>query len=127
MIDKNLILIKYLQTLTNDYIFKSEYSTNDQDLKVVVVSVRPTEKEVLYDGKKLFDAFQVEIFGDSIRSEKDLAVTIGELIGDNVTIEYEGKNYQIMFQQISNPQSIMYEDIRRVGYTLILRTLINEI
>jgi hypothetical protein len=127
MIDKNLILIKYLQTLTNDYIFKSEYSTNDQNLKVVVVSVRPTEKEVLYDGKKLFDAFQVEIFGDSIRSEKDLAVTIGELIGDNVTIEYEGKNYQIMFQQISNPQSIMYEDIRRVGYTLILRTLINEI
>lgn len=127
MIDKNLILIKYLQTLTNDYIFKSEYSTNDQNLKVVVVSVRPTEKEVLYNGKKLFDAFQVEIFGDSIRSEKDLAVTIGELIGDNVTIEYEGKNYQIMFQQISNPQSIMYEDIRRVGYTLILRTLINEI
>lgn len=127
MIDKNLILIKYLQTLTNDYIFKSEYSTNDQNLKVVVVSVRPTEKEVLYDGKKLFDAFQIEIFGDSIRSEKDLAVTIGELIGDNVTIEYEGKNYQIMFQQISNPQSIMYEDIRRVGYTLILRTLINEI
>lgn len=127
MIDKNLILIKYLQTLTNDYTFKSEYSTNDQNLKVVVVSVRPTEKEVLYDGKKLFDAFQVEIFGDSIRSEKDLAVTIGELIGDNVTIEYEGKNYQIMFQQISNPQSIMYEDIRRVGYTLILRTLINEI
>jgi hypothetical protein len=127
MIDKNLILIKYLQTLTNDYIFKSEYSTNDQNLKVVVVSVRPTEKEVLYDGKKLFDAFQVEIFGDSIRSEKDLAVTIGELIGDNVTIDYEGKNYQIMFQQISNPQSIMYEDIRRVGYTLILRTLINEI
>lgn len=127
MIDKNLILIKYLQTLTNDYIFKSEYSTNDQNLKVVVVSVRPTEKEVLFCGKKLFDAFQVEIFGDSIRSEKDLAVTIGELIGDNVTIEYEGKNYQIMFQQISNPQSIMYEDIRRVGYTLILRTLINEI
>lgn len=127
MIDKNLILIKYLQTLTNDYIFKSEYSTNDQNLKVVVVSVRPTEKEVLYDGKKLFDAFQIEIFGDSIRSEKDLAVTIGELIGDNITIEYEGKNYQIMFQQISNPQSIMYEDIRRVGYTLILRTLINEI
>lgn len=127
MIDKNLILIKYLQTLTNDYIFKSEYSTNDQNLKVVVVSVRPTEKEVLYNGKKLFDAFQVEIFGDSIRSEKDLAVTIGELIGDNVTIDYEGKNYQIMFQQISNPQSIMYEDIRRVGYTLILRTLINEI
>jgi hypothetical protein len=127
MIDKNLILIKYLQGLTNDYIFKSEYSTNDQNLKVVVVSIRPTEKEVLYDGKKLFEAFQIEIFGDSIRSEKDLAVTIGELIGDNVTIEYEGKNYQIMFQQISNPQSIMYEDIRRVGYTLILRTLINEI
>ena len=127
MIDKNLILINYLQTLGTGYTFKSEYSTNDDDLKVVVVSQRPTEKTVLYCGKKLFEAFQIEIFGDSIRAEKDLANTIGELIGENITTTYDKKNYQIMFMQISNPQSIVYEDIRRVAYTLVLKTLINEI
>lgn len=128
MVDKNLVLIEYLKTLTNDYVFKSEYSTNDNDLKVVVVvTQRPTEKQVLYCGKKLFEAFQVEIFGDSIRVEKDMANIIGDLIGDNVTITYNNKNYQIMFMQMSNPQSVVYEDIRRVAYTMILRTLINEI
>ena len=127
MIDKNLILINYLQTLSTGYTFKSEYSTNDEDLKVVVVSQRPTEKVVLYCGKKLFEAFQIEIFGDSIRDEKELANIIGDLIGENITTEYDNKKYQIMFMQISNPQSIVYEDIRRVAYTLVLRTLINEI
>ena len=127
MIDKNLILIEYLKTLTSDYTFKAEYSTNDQNLKVVVVSQRPTEKQVLFCGKKLFEAFQIEIFGDSIRDEKALANIIGDLIGDNITITYDNKKYQIMFMQMSNPQSIVYEDIRRVGYSMILRTLINEI
>lgn len=127
MIDKNLVLIEYLKTLTNEYIFKAEYSTNDNDLKVVVVSQRPTEKQVLWCGKKIFEAFQIEIFGESIRESKELANQIGDLIGDNITITYDGKNYQIMFMQMSNPQSIMYEDIRRVGYSMILRTLINEI
>lgn len=127
MIDKNLILIEYLQSQIKDYVFKSEYSTNDKDLKVIVVSQRPTEKTVLYDGKKIFEAFQIEIFGDSIRAQKDIANTIGELIGDNVNVTYDKKTYQIMFMQLSNPQSVAYEDIRRVAYTMVLRTLINEI
>lgn len=127
MIDKNLVLINYLNQQIQGYQFKSEYSTNDNDLKVVVVSQRPTERQVLFCGKKLFEAFQVEVFGDSIRDEKDVANQIGELIGDNIITSYEGKNYQIMFMQMSNPQSVVYEDIRRVAYTMILRTLINEI
>ena len=127
MIDKNLVLINYLNQQIQGYQFKSEYSTNDKDLKVVVVSQRPTERQVLFCGKKLFEAFQVEVFGDSIRSEKEVANQIGELIGDNIVTSYEGKNYQIMFMQMSNPQSVVYEDIRRVAYTMILRTLINEI
>lgn len=140
MIDKNLILIEYLRQVEKGntlqfelqqplrgYTFKSEYSTNDQNLKVVVVSQRPTEKQVLWCGKKLFEAFQIEVFGDSIRDEKEVANSIGELIGDNVTTTYDGKNYQIMFMQMSNPQSVVYDDIRRVAYTMILRTLINEI
>lgn len=127
MIDKNLVLINYLNQQIQGYQFKSEYSTNDKDLKVVVVSQRPTERQVLFCGKKLFEAFQIEVFGDSIRSEKEVANQIGELIGDNIITSYEGKDYQIMFMQMSNPQSVVYEDIRRVAYTMILRTLINEI
>lgn len=127
MIDKNLVLINYLNQQIQGYQFKSEYSTNDNDLKVVVVSQRPTERQVLWCGKKLFEAFQIEVFGDSIRDEKEVANQIGELIGDNIVTSYEGKNYQIMFMQMSNPQSVVYEDIRRVAYTMILRTLINEI
>lgn len=127
MIDKNLVLINYLNQQIKGYQFKSEYSTNDKDLKVVVVSQRPTQRQVLFCGKKLFEAFQIEVFGDSIRSEKEVANQIGELIGDNIITSYEGKDYQIMFMQMSNPQSVVYEDIRRVAYTMILRTLINEI
>lgn len=133
MIDKNLILISYLQTLISNYLFKSEYSTNDKDKKVVVVSIRPGEKEVLFGTDKngramsLNDTFEIQIFGDSIREEKTIAEEIGSLIGSNVIHKYNNENYQIMFHQISNPQSIMYEDIRRVGYTMTLRTLINKI
>ena len=130
MIDKNLILIEYLKTLISGFVFKAEYSTNDENLKVVVVTQRPTEKQVLWCGKKLFEAFQIEIFGDSMREAKEVANRIGELIGDNVIFTYDdygNEQYQIMFMQISNPQSIMYEDIRRIGYTMVLRTLINKI
>ena len=118
MIDKNLILIEYLKTLISGFVFKAEYSTNDENLKVVVVTQRPTEKQVLWCGKKLFEAFQIEIFGDSMREAKEVANRIGELIGDNVIFTYDdygNEQYQIMFMQISNPQSIMYEDIRRIG------------
>ena len=45
---------------------------------------------MLWCGKKLFEAFQIEVFGDSIRDEKEVA-NIGELIGDNVTITYMAK------------------------------------
>lgn len=130
MIDKNLILIEYLKTIISGFVFKAEYSTNDENLKVVVVTQRPTEKQVLWCGKKLFEAFQIEIFGDSMREAKEVANRIGELIGDNVIFTYDdygNEQYQIMFMQISNPQSIMYEDIRRIGYTMVLRTLINKI
>ena len=40
MIDKNLVLINYLNQQIQGYQFKSEYSTNDENLKVVVVSQR---------------------------------------------------------------------------------------
>lgn len=127
MIDKNLILITYLQSIIKDYKFKSEYSTNDNDIKVIIVQETVGEKEVLFGNKNLFNYFQIQIFGTSIREQKATSVVLGELIGENVKVEYNGNTYQILFQQLSNPQTIVYEDIRRVGYTLTLKTIIEKI
>jgi isocitrate dehydrogenase kinase/phosphatase len=127
MIDKNLILITYLQSIIKDYKFKSEYSTNDNDIKVIIVQETVGEKEVLFGDKKLNNYFQIQIFGTSIREQKATSVVLGNLIGENVKVAYNGNTYQILFQQLSNPQSIVYEDIRRVGYTLTLKTIIEKI
>lgn len=127
MIDKNLILITYLQSIITDYKFKSEYSTNDNDVKVIIVQESVGEKDVLFGNKKINNYFQIQIFGTSIREQKETSVVLGNLIGENIKIDYNNKTYQILFQQLSNPQAIVYEDIRRVGYSMILKTIIEEI
>lgn len=132
MIDKNLILINYLKENATDlgisnFKVKSEYSLDDKDINVVVVQMADGDKEVLYGNQKLNDYFLIQIFGQSIRQEKAISIALNELIGNNVKTNYENKNYQILFMQFSNAQTIMYEDIQRVGYTLTLKTIINEI
>ena len=85
------------------------------------------QKQILYCGNKIYDYFLIQVFGESIRNEKAIAVALNELIGNSVQLEYEGQMYQIIFQQFSNAQTIMYEDIQRVGYTLTLKCVLNEI
>ena len=41
---KNLVLISYLQDLFKDYKVKAEFSTNDEDKKVIVVQEQPGQK-----------------------------------------------------------------------------------
>ena len=124
-IDKNLILIEYLRNIFPEYLIKSEISTNDEDISVIVVQMATGPREILYEGY-IYDTFNIEIFGKSIRENKQTAYIIGLLPGENDTFEYNGKNYQILFKQISNPTNIFYQDIRRVGYTLTLQTIICE-
>lgn len=123
---KNLVLLTYLQSIITDYKFKAEYSTNDNDVKVIVVQEVPGEKEVLWDDT-IYDYFQIQIFGDNIKEQKETSVELGNLIGQNIVTEYKGEKYHILFHQFTNPQAIAYEDIRRVGYTLTLQTIINKI
>lgn len=125
-VDKNLILTRYFKNLFPDYLVKSEISSNDEDLSVIVIQMATGPREILYEGY-IYDNFTIEIFGKSIRENKQTAYKIGLLPGDNITFEYNGKNYQILFKQMSNPTNIFYQDIRRVGYTLTLQTIINEI
>lgn len=125
-VDKNLILIRYLKTLFPEYMIKSEISSNDEDVSVIVVQMSTGPRDILFEDY-IYDNFTIEIFGKSIRENKQTAYQIGLLPGENITFEYNGKNYQILFKQMSNPTNIFYQDIRRVGYTLTIQTIINEI
>lgn len=136
---KNLMLIKYLNTLNDigDFKFKAEFSTNDNDIKVVVVQEQTGTKIVFYgDCPPLFNYYSIEIFGESIEEVKNISVIIGNLIGQSVRFENEyidsnGNKYnelwQIIFMQFTNPQPIEYLDIRRVGYTSTLKCIVNLI
>lgn len=131
---KNKALVKYLQSLNlnREFKFKLEYSTNDNDKKVVVVQEVSGQKQIMWTGcNPVFNYYNIEIFGKYIEECKDLMVIIGELIGQSVTFKInEGKKeelWQIIFMQFSNPQAIDYEDIRRVGYTSTLKCIVNLI
>ena len=131
---KNIVLIKYLQSLNLDsnLKFKAEYSTNDNDLKVVVVQEVMGEKVIFYeDTAPMFNYYSIQIFSDTISNAKNISVDIGNLIGKSVLYEIENKDkietWQIIFQQLSNPQAIEYQDIRRVGYTATMKCIVNMV
>lgn len=127
---KQAVLISYLKSILNDNTFKikAEYSTNDDDTKVIVVQEQSGNKVVFYgDCSPLYNYYQVVIFGSSIREEKNISILFGELIGTNEIVTYNNEKWQVMIKQLSNPQTIEYQDIRRVGYSMIFQTIINKI
>ena len=134
--NKNLVLIKYLNSLIDGYKVKAEYSTNDNDIKVIVVQETSGQKVVFYGTNPLFNYYNIDIYGDNIKDAKETSVIIGNLIGTNVYLDYEITNnnnqketqkWQIMFKQFTNPRTIAYEDIRRVSYTATLQCIVNRI
>lgn len=125
-IDKNLILISYLETITKGYLIKSEMSTNDVDKKVIVVQMATGSKDVMFDGY-LYDNYSIQIYGDSIRDQRQTAYELGLLAGENITFNYNGKKYQLLFIELSNPTQVFYDDIRRVGYQMTYKIVINKI
>ena len=125
---KNLVLISYLQDLFQDYKVKAEFSTNDEDKRVIVVQEQPGEKVVFYgDIDPLYNYYQINIYGLSIRENKDIANQIGALIGKHILYDYKGNKWQLIFIQYSNPQAIEYLDIRRIGYSATLQCVVNQI
>ena len=134
--NKNLVLIDYLRSLINGYVIRAEYSTNDEDKKVIVVQETSGQKIVFYDANPLYNYYNIDIFGLSIQDAKEVSVEIGNLIGNNIYFDWEFVNkdkkkenqkWQIMVKQFSNPRTIEYSDIRRVSYTLTLQCIINRI
>lgn len=125
---KNEVLISYLQSLFSEYLCKAEFSTNDDDKKVIVVQEQPGEKIVFFgDIDPLFNYFQITIGGLKMKDNYQVANQIGALIGKHVIYEYDKDKWQIIFKQYSNPQAIEYMDIRRVDYSATLQCIINKV
>lgn len=126
--NKNLVLITYLNTLINGYKVKAEYSTNDNDVKVIVVTETSGEKVVFFDNNNsLFNYYDIQIYGDNIQDAKETSVTIGNLIGKMVMVDYNNQKWQIIFQQFANPRTIEFMDIRRIAYTMTLKCVVNRV
>ena len=53
--NKNLVLIDYLRSIIDGYKIKAEYSTNDNDIQVIVVQETSGQKIVLWDTDPLYN------------------------------------------------------------------------
>lgn len=129
---KNLVLIDYLREIIPNYVVRAEYSTNDEDKEVIVVQETSGQKIVFYEANPLYNYYNIDIFGLSIQSAKEVSVEIGNLIGQNIYFDWERKNketekWQIIVKQFDNPRTIEYSDIRRVSYTMTLQCIVNRI
>ena len=139
---KQLILIDYLQELVNNYAtenwkVKAEYSTNDNDKRVITVQEQDGNKVVFNgDCTPLFNYYMIDIYGLSIQENKNLSLMIGSLIGKNIIRDVKNKDddgniidekWQLMFMQWVNPQPIEYLDIKRVGYNSTLKCVVNKV
>lgn len=126
--NKNLVLISYLNTLIDGYKIKAEYSTNDNDIKVIVVTETSGEKIVFFNNDNpLFNYYDIQIFGDNIQDAKNTSVIVGNLIGKSVIVTYKGQTWQLIFKQFANPRTIEFMDIRRVAYTTTLKCIVNRV
>lgn len=125
--NKNLVLISYLDSIIDDYKIKAEYSTNDNDIKVIVVQETSGQKIVFFGTTPLYNYYNVDIYGDNIKNAKDTSVIIGNLIGNDIIFDWNDQKWQIIIKQFSNPRTILYDDIRRVSYTATLQCIVNRV
>lgn len=129
---KNLVLIKFIQSLYPKFKVKAEYSTNNNDEEVIVVQEQTGQKVVFFDDiDPLFNYYEIVIYGKSIKEMKTISTELGDLIGSNNIITYQNglinEKWQIIFKQYSNPQAIEYMDIRRVGYSMVFQCIVNRV
>jgi hypothetical protein len=127
-------MIDLLRNLINDttWKIKAEYSTNDNDKKVIVVQEQTGSKVVFYgECSPIYNYYQIQVYGTSIEEEKNISLTIQQLIGTNTLIERTKGNvkstWQVLVKQFTNFQPIEYMDIRRVGYTATMLCIVSKI
>lgn len=131
---KQLVMIDFLKDYINDnnWKIKAEFSTNDNDIKVITVQEQTGDKIVFYGNcDPMYNYYMIDIYGESIQEEKEMSLTIQALIGtDNIvekTINKKKTVWQIIIKQFSNFQPIEYQDIRRIGYNATMQCIVNKI
>ena len=113
---KQIIFIEYLQDIlneyaTNDWKVKAEYSTNDNDSRVITVQEVQGQKIVFYgDCTPLFNYYMIDIYGLSIQENKNISLLIGNLIGKSVLIDvnYTDDRIGVIAFNLKNRE---YEDV----------------
>ena len=134
--NKNLVLIDFLRSITDNFVIRAEYNTFDKDKNVIVVQEESGQKVVFYDTNPLYNYYNIDIFGTNIQQSKNVSVDIGNLIGNNIYFDWEYTNkdkkkenqkWQILIKQFSNPRTLEWSDIRRVSYTMTLQCIVNRI
>lgn len=125
--NKNKVLIDYLRNITEGFVIRAEYSTNDDDKNVIVVQEESGQKVIFFDGTNLYNYYNIDIFGTNIQTSKNISVDIGNLIGKNVYFNWKNQQWQIMIKQFSNPRTLYWDDIRRVSYTMTIQCIVNRI
>lgn len=126
--NKNLVLIEYLNSIVDNYKFKAEFSTNDNDINVITVQEETGSKVVFYGNiSPLYNYYNIDIFGQNIKEQKEISVFLGNLIGKHVLFNFNNQKWQLIFMQMSNPKPIEYMDIRRVSYNLTLKCIVNRV
>lgn len=127
--NKNKVLIKFIKSVIKDYKVKAEYSTNDNDKNVIVVQQTSGNKVVFFQcDNPLFNYFNIYVYGDSIESEYQTAMQLGDLVGQHILVDFnENEKWQIIFKQYLNPRTIEYYDIRRVAYAMTFQCIVNRI
>ena len=125
--NKNLVLIDYLDSIIDGYKVKAEYSTNDNDIQVIVVQETSGQKVVFYEANPLYNYYNIDVYGDNIKNAKETSVIIGNLIGNNIYFDWNNQKWQIFFKQFANPRTIAYEDIRRIAYSSTMQCIVNRI
>lgn len=130
---KQIILCQFLQQMVDNYSnetwkVKAEYSTNDNDKRVIVVQEQSGVKDVFYGNvTPLYNYYSIDIFGLSIQECKNLSLLFGNLIGTNNVVDDGNLKWQIMFQQFTNPQTLEYQDLRRVSYNMTMQCIVGII
>lgn len=130
---KQYIVCKFLQDMvdkysTDNWKVKAEYSTNDNDKRVIVVQEQAGDKEVFYGNvTPLWNYYSIDIFGLTIQECKNLSLLFGNLIGTNNVVDDGNVKWQIMFKQFTNPQTLEYQDLRRVSYNMTMQCVVGII
>lgn len=125
--NKNLVVIDFLRSIVDDFVIRAEYSTSDKNKNVIVVQEESGQKVVFYGTNPIYNYYNIDIFGDNIQTSKNVSVSIGNLIGNNIYFDWKNQKWQILIKQFSNPRTLEWSDIRRVSYTMTLQCIVNRI